>query len=48
MIVLPASRTEDTESPAADRPRRQAGSAKGLITVPDDFDDPIDEFELYA
>ncbi len=47
VIVLPASRGEDTASPPADRPRRQAGSAKGLITVPDDFDDPLDEFEPY-
>ena len=29
------------------RPRRQFGSAKGLITVPDDFDDPLDDFEPY-
>jgi hypothetical protein len=26
---------------------RVAGSSKGLFTVPDDFDDPIDDFKEY-
>ena len=29
------------------RPRRQAGSANGLITGPDDFDEPLDDFKPY-
>ncbi len=50
VIVLPApdrGETGASDRPAADRPRRQAGSAKGLITVPDDFDDPLDDFKPY-
>ncbi len=43
VIVLPAA----TDRQPAARPRRQAGSAKGLITVPDDFDDPLDDFADY-
>ncbi|HEX6038518.1 type II toxin-antitoxin system prevent-host-death family antitoxin [Longimicrobium sp.] len=27
--------------------RRKAGSARGLFTVPDDFDDPLDDFRDY-
>ncbi len=27
--------------------RRQFGSAKGMITMSDDFDDPLPEFEEY-
>ena len=42
VIVLPAS-----SRVAAERPRRQAGSAKGLITVPNDFDEPLDDFKPY-
>lgn len=31
-----------------DRPRKRVpGSAKGLLTVPDDFDDPIEDFSSY-
>ncbi|MEM7114729.1 MAG: DUF2281 domain-containing protein [Chloroflexota bacterium] len=26
---------------------RQFGSAKGLITIADDFDEPLDEFQEY-
>jgi antitoxin (DNA-binding transcriptional repressor) of toxin-antitoxin stability system len=26
---------------------RQAGSARGLFTVPDDFDEPLDDFRDY-
>ena len=46
VIVLPAQGAA-TDRPPATRPRRQAGSAKGLITVPDDFDDPLEDFEPY-
>ena len=42
VIVLPAP-----DRSSAKRPRRQAGSAKGLITVPDDFDEPLDDFKPY-
>ena len=30
-----------------EKPRRKAGSAKGLITMREDFDDPIPGFEDY-
>jgi antitoxin (DNA-binding transcriptional repressor) of toxin-antitoxin stability system len=29
------------------RPDRQPGSAKGLIWISDDFDEPLDEFKEY-
>jgi hypothetical protein len=29
------------------RPRRQPGSAKGLIRLMDDFDQPLEDFEAY-
>ncbi|MFB2922351.1 MULTISPECIES: type II toxin-antitoxin system Phd/YefM family antitoxin [Aerosakkonema] len=29
------------------KPRRQAGSAKGLVTISDDFDEAIADFEDY-
>jgi prevent-host-death family protein len=29
------------------KPRPQFGSAKGLITMSDDFDEPLEEFEEY-
>jgi antitoxin (DNA-binding transcriptional repressor) of toxin-antitoxin stability system len=31
----------------APKTRRKAGSAKGLITMSDDFDAPLEEFEEY-
>lgn len=31
----------------AEPERRQFGSAKGMITMSDDFDDPLPEFEEY-
>lgn len=46
VIVLPAASAAPAE-PKAERPRRQFGSAKGLITIPDDFGDPIEGFEDY-
>jgi mRNA-degrading endonuclease RelE of RelBE toxin-antitoxin system len=27
--------------------RRQAGSAKGLVTISDDFDEPLEDFKEY-
>ncbi len=32
---------------SASLPRRRAGTAKGLIHMSDDFDDPLPEFEEY-
>lgn len=32
----------------AERPRRQFGSARGLVAVPDDFDEPLTDFEPYT
>lgn len=32
--------------PAA-KPRRRSGSAKGLITISDDFDEPLEDFAEY-
>ena len=29
------------------KPRPQFGSAKGLISIPDDFDEPLEEFKEY-
>lgn len=29
------------------KPRRQRGSAKGLITIADDFDEPLEDFVEY-
>jgi antitoxin (DNA-binding transcriptional repressor) of toxin-antitoxin stability system len=29
------------------KPRRRAGSAKGLIKMSDDFDEPLEEFKEY-
>jgi antitoxin (DNA-binding transcriptional repressor) of toxin-antitoxin stability system len=34
------------ESPTA-KPRRQSGSARGLISMSDDFDEPLEDFEEY-
>lgn len=30
-----------------DRPKPKFGSAKGKLTVPDDFDDPLEDFKDY-
>jgi len=32
---------------ATTKPRPQFGSAKGLITMSDDFDEPLEDFEEY-
>lgn len=34
------------DQPSA-KPRRQSGSAKGLISISDDFDEPLDDFSDY-
>ena len=44
VIVLPAA---SPPRPPAES-RRQFGSAKGLITVPDDIDAPLEDFEPYG
>ena len=33
--------------PMTPKPRRQAGSAKGMIHLADDFDAPLEDFEEY-
>ena len=30
-----------------DTPRRQSGTAKGLISMSDDFDEPLEDFDEY-
>jgi prevent-host-death family protein len=32
---------------SAVKPRRQSGSAKGLITISDNFDEPLEDFVEY-
>jgi antitoxin (DNA-binding transcriptional repressor) of toxin-antitoxin stability system len=42
--------TGDGEPPARSAPvrrGRKAGSARGLFTVPDDFDEPLEDFRDY-
>lgn len=36
-----------TQEAAPRKPRRKAGSAKGLITIAEDFDEPLADFEEY-
>ena len=43
VIVLPAAAPR-VKPPAG----RHAGSARGLITVPEDFDDALDDFAPYS
>jgi antitoxin (DNA-binding transcriptional repressor) of toxin-antitoxin stability system len=33
--------------PISVKPRRQSGSARGLITMSDDFDEPLEDFAEY-
>lgn len=35
-------------APGVDAPDRAPGSAKGLFTVPDDFDAPLEDFREYT
>lgn len=41
--LLPDTPVEEAQENA---PRR-AGSAKGLVTIPDDFDEPLEDFKEY-
>jgi len=34
--------------PIQDKPRRQFGSAKGLITIAEDFDAPLEDFKEFT
>ena len=45
VIVLSAAAPGEAR---AGRPRRVFGSARGLITVPGDFDEPLADFEPYT
>ncbi len=42
VIVLPVA-----GPPSSQQPQRKAGSMKGIITISDDFDDPLEDFEPY-
>jgi prevent-host-death family protein len=33
--------------PKQSKPNRQAGSAKGMVSMSDDFDEPLEEFNEY-
>ncbi len=33
---------------ATTKPQPKFGSAKGLITIPDDFDEPLEDFKAYT
>jgi len=37
----------NTEESVPRKPRRKAGSAKGLIAISEDFDEPLEDFEEY-
>ncbi len=41
--VLP----DDAPDPSGEKTPRRAGSAKGLIIIPDDFDEPLEDFKEY-
>lgn len=43
----PVARLVPVEEPAALLGPRKAGSARGLFTVPDDFDAPLEDFRDY-
>ena len=38
---------EFLEQKIREKRRRQAGSAKGLVTISDDFDEPLEDFKDY-
>ena len=43
----PVARLVPVPDPSPERPRPRFGSAKGLVTVPPDFDAPLDDFAEY-
>ena len=43
-----AVRLVPVAEPTAERQPRRGGGARGLITVRDDFDEPLPEFEPYT
>jgi prevent-host-death family protein len=53
--ILKLVRVSGTDAPAflyrkderAAKPRRQSGSAKGLISIADDFNEPLEDFTEY-
>jgi len=48
VVNRPSVRTSSSDDDAdADQPVPTFGSAKGKLTVPDDFDDPLEDFEDY-
>ena len=53
-LPLPAGATVEVivlvspTRPSAGGGRREFGSAQEFLTVPDDFDDPLDDFEPYT
>ena len=46
IVLVPGS--VPGSAPGAATPRREFGAARGVLTVPDDFDDPLDDFEPYT
>lgn len=45
--VVPAKNSEPLARVVPTRRARKAGSARGLFTVPDDFDAPLEDFRDY-
>lgn len=47
MRMLQHDKAERSRQSQSSKPRRQFGSAKGLFTTPDDFNEPLEDFEEY-
>ena len=47
VVIVKDERTMVKLVPMTPKPRRQAGSAKGMIHMADDFDAPLEDFEEY-
>jgi len=47
IIIARAGKPVAELGPINERPRRVGGLDKGLVTISDDFDDPLPEFEEY-
>ncbi len=47
VVIVKDERTMVKLVPMTPRPGRQAGSAKGMIHMADDFDAPLEDFEEY-